>query len=116
MLSLFQIPTGQEADADRGDNDTIDPEEPQVIRVDKGGAKAWTTQFLARIRQAPTLAAVEQWAEENQTNLNRLVQLAPEQRKIVDAALDRRRSELTPNAKSLPPLVGARASQPKGER
>ena len=116
LLSLFQIPTGEEADADRGDNDTIDPEEPQVIKVDNGGAKAWTTQFLARIRQAPTLAAVEQWAEENQANLDRLAQVAPEQWKITGAALDRRRSELTPNSKSLPPLVGTRANPPKGER
>jgi hypothetical protein len=79
------------------------------VRVDKGGAKGWTTQFLARIRQAPTLAAIDQWVEENQTNLDRLAQVAPEQRKTAEAALLRRRTELTPKSKSLPPLVGERS-------
>jgi hypothetical protein len=77
--------------------------------VDKGGAKAWATQFLTRIRQASTLAAIDRWTEENRNNLDRLGTAAPDQRKLVDDALHRRRVELTPAARSLPPLVGKRA-------
>jgi hypothetical protein len=108
LLSLFQIPTGEEADADRGDNDSTDPEAPKLIRTNKGSAKAWTTKFLVRIRQAPTLAMLDRCIEENQLHLNRLAAVAPDQKKIADDATARRRSELTPTAKSLPPLVKAR--------
>jgi ERF superfamily len=116
LLSLFQIPTGEEPDADQDADDTAHPEEPQVVRVDKGGAKAWTTQFLARIRQAPTLAAVDQWVQENQISLDRLAQVAPEQHKVAEAALLRRRSELMPKSKTLPPLVGQRVGPLKSAR
>lgn len=115
LLSLFQIPTGEEADADRGDDSRADPETPKVIRTNNGSAKAWTTKFLARIRQAPTLAALDQWIEENQPHLDRLAAVAPDQKKIADNATARRRSELTPAAKSLPPLVKARTDPLKAQ-
>jgi ERF superfamily protein len=108
LLSLFQIPTGEEADADHGDNDGADPEASQITPANKGTAKAWTSKFLARIRQAPTLAMLDRWIEENQLHLDRLATAAPDQRKIADDAAARRRTELTPSAKSLPPLVKAR--------
>jgi hypothetical protein len=110
LLSLFQIPTGEEADADRDESAVTEADAPQSIHVNKGGAKAWTTQFLARVRQAPTLAAVDQWVEENRPSLERLGTAAPEQRKLVDDALSRRRTELTPPSKALPPLVDKRSN------
>jgi hypothetical protein len=113
LLSLFQIPTGDEADADHGDDDGADPKTPKVIRTNNGSAKAWTTKFLARIRQAPTLAVLDRCIEENQPQLDRLMAVAPDQRKIAEDAAARRRSELTPTAKSLPPLVKARTDPPK---
>ena len=116
LLSLFQIPTGDDADADRGDNEFVEPDRPQPIRVDKGGAKAWATQFLGRIRQASTLAAIDQWVEENRSNLDRLGTAAPDQRKLLDEALLRRRAELTPAPRSLPPLVGKRADAPRATK
>jgi hypothetical protein len=108
LLSLFQIPTGEEPESDQGDNDAPRTEQPQPIRVNKGGAKAWTTQFLTRIRQAPSLAAIDQWVGQNRSNLDRLAAVAPEQARIANDAVSRRRTELTPNSKSLPPLVGSR--------
>jgi hypothetical protein len=108
LLSLFQIPTGDEVDADRGEEDGADLESPKVVRTNKGSAKSWTTKFLARIRQAPSLAGLDQCIEENHPHLNRLAAVAPDQKKIAEDAIARRRSELTPAVKSLPPLVKAR--------
>jgi hypothetical protein len=115
LLSLFQIPTGEEADADRCDDDRAEPKYPKVIQTNNGSAKAWTTKFLARIRQAQTLAVLDQWIEDNQPHLDRLAGVAPDQKRIADDATARRRSELTPAAKSLPPLVKARTDPLKAQ-
>ena len=107
LLSLFQIPTSDEEDADQTSNDAVDPAPPNDQHRD---AKAWTTKFLARIRQAPTLVALDRFVEENRSTLDRLGTVSSEQRKIADGAIARRREELAPATKSLPPLVKQRTA------
>jgi ERF superfamily protein len=111
LLSLFQIPTGDEADADRGDDVAGEPEKPKAVRAETG-AKEWATSFLALVRQAPTAPALDQLLARNQNKLVRLTTVAPGQRQTVDDAVNRRRAELTPSPKSLPPLVRERTSRP----
>jgi hypothetical protein len=102
LLSLFQIPTSEDDDADRGGSDASEPER---TRPTGNEAKTWTTKFLARVRQAPTLAALDRCVETDRSLLDRLADVAPEQHKIADSAIARRRTELSPLTRPLPPTV-----------
>jgi hypothetical protein len=110
LLSLFQIPTGDEADADRGDDIVRGPEKAQTPRPEKG-ANEWATSFLAQVRQTPTAPAIDQLLARNKNKLDRLATVAPGQRKIVDDAVTRRRAEVTSGPKALPPLVRERTAR-----
>lgn len=102
LLSLFQIPTSEDEDADREDNRTPEPDRKQPAGNE---AKSWTTKFLSRVRQAATLAALDRCVDADQVLLDRLAEVAPDQHKIADGAIARRRAELSPPARPLPPIV-----------
>jgi hypothetical protein len=108
LLSLFQIPTGDEADPDQDGT-----ARPVRRPTDKPAAdvKAWVTKFLAGTRQLTTIRALDQFLEDRRPQLERLATVSPDQKRVVDDAIERRRSELTPATRALPPLVPQRNSR-----
>jgi len=112
LLALFQIPTTTEDDADGAPNAPA----PRASsgpskRDDAKAANAWTTRFLAGVRQCPTASDLDRYVRENEQRLERVAVVAPERRAAADNAIARRRSELTASPRTLPPLIGARAQR-----
>jgi hypothetical protein len=105
LLSLFQIPTGDDADPDQDGPSLVSVTPPERPR---GDVKRWVTRFLASVRQRNTLEALNQLLDDRQPLLDRLTAVAPTQRQLIDAAITRRRAELTPPTRALPPLVPRR--------
>jgi hypothetical protein len=101
LLSLFQIPTGDEEDADRGGREAARTDDTKPSK----DAKNWTTKFLARVRQLRSADAIAAYVKDNDALLERLADVAPEQAAIVEEAVNRRQRELNPPSKALPPLV-----------
>lgn len=102
LLSLFQIPTGDEEDADRdGDQAAMRQEESNSSRE----AKDWTTIFLARVRQLTSAKAINSFVAKNEAALKRLNDVAPDQAAILEGAVNRRLRELNTAPRELPPLV-----------
>jgi ERF superfamily len=110
LLSLFQIPTADvAADADR----TAAQDAPEKKREPE--VKAWVTRFLAGMRQLPTIAALDQYIKAHEAALKRLLNVAADDRKLIAAAIERRRSELAVvSPKPLPPLVQHRPEEAAG--
>lgn len=95
LLSLFQIPTTDEEDADRGDNDAgytpkpkAKPAAPPLKTITKqtpreiprpAGIKAvdWGREYVEQIKLADTLELVDAWSAANEVPLKDLSQLAP---------------------------------------
>jgi hypothetical protein len=107
LLSLFQVPTGDETDPDQDGTAGPVRRHPNKSAAD---VKAWVTKVLAGIRQLTTIRALDQFLEDRRPQLERLAIVSPDQRRVVDAAIERRRSELTSPTRALPPLVAQRNS------
>jgi hypothetical protein len=113
LLSLFQIPTGEEDDADHGDNDAprsrgkvAKDAGPHCITVKGSGTKGWTHEFLAAIRKADTLKLIDEWVQANQWNLDNLERADPGNHRAATEAVARRLKELRQDErKPLPPVV-----------
>jgi hypothetical protein len=102
LLSLFQIPTGDEIDADHhGDEASHSDLSLNVSSEIKG----WVTAFLTRVRRLSTADAVCAYEEECEAALKRLQVVAPDQADRVRNAVRRRRAELAAPSRALPPLV-----------
>ena len=114
LLSLFQIPTTDEDDADRGDNDgyrasapKTKPAPPPKKEITKrtpheiprpAGIKAvdWGRELVEQFKLCETLDEVEAWHHANVTPLSELKEKAPG---IYDRVMDvetTRRNELAP--------------------
>ncbi len=109
LLSLFQIPTTEAEDADR-----VSPRKassPAVDTVEERKIKGWMTQFLSGLRRTTNEQALEQWIAKNHVGLDKLTEIAPDQSKVATDAITRRRNELAPTRKSLPPIVRSSQSQ-----
>ncbi len=113
LLALFQIPTGDDDDADKGGNDgpqraapksrVPSPPPPPSAPAEPHAFKAattvdWAGRMLDYIAAAKTSDEVVQWDELNRANLKVLATKDPARLKTVMAAMKARREELTPKA------------------
>ncbi len=108
LLALFQIPTGDDDDADKGSNDgpqraapksrvPSPPPAPAAPHSFKAATTAdWAGRMLDYIAAAKTAAEVAQWDELNRDNLQLLAKKDPARLKTVMKAMKARREELTP--------------------
>lgn len=109
LLSLFQIPTSEIDDADREASSRPTRQNRKEDDDTAARAKAWLTQFLAGIRRATNEDNLNQWMGDRQTALDRLAEVSPDKHSIAVSALARRRAELKPSIKNLPPTISRRA-------
>lgn len=63
LLSLFQIPTGEEDDSDKGDNDRRESA-PRKTTLSKKDGRGVYEKMQAEIDKAPSLDALRTWGEE----------------------------------------------------
>lgn len=112
LLALFQIPTGEDDDADQGGNDAPPPKQSRVPSPPQEPTQAgrymephafkaattadWAGKMLDYIAAAKTAAEVIQWDEFNRDNLQLLAKKDPARLKTVMAAMKDRKTELTP--------------------
>ncbi len=110
LLALFQIPTGDDDDADKGGNDGPQRVAPKsrvpsppppptdwTPHAFKAGTTAeWSSLMLSFIAEAKTADEVAQWDEANRDNLQLLAKKDPARLKTVMKAMKARREELTP--------------------
>ncbi len=112
LLALFQIPTGDDDDEDKGGNDAppqrtapksrvpspppapAAPAEPHAFSA--ASTSDWAGKMLDYIAAAKTADEIVLWDEMNRNNLQRLAQKDPARLKTVMAAMKARREELTP--------------------
>jgi hypothetical protein len=113
LLALFQIPTGDDDDADKGGNDAPPqrtapksrvpspppppsaPAEPHAFSA--ASTSDWAGKMLDYIAAAKTAAEVLQWDAVNRDNLKLLAKKDPARLKTVMKAMKERREELTPD-------------------
>jgi ERF superfamily len=101
LLGLFQIPTGDEADADKGDNETRH-EVQQTTRIDfttphriiGGKPVQWAANFTAAVRHATTSAMIDEWVKLNKEPIGLLANHYPTQHAEVKAVVTAMRKAL----------------------
>jgi hypothetical protein len=105
LLGLFQIPTGDEDDADRGDNDRGSPRRapvpspsgyvaPHALPTQGEQVHTWTPKFLALIAKAESEAELTEWEKSNGAALDLVYGKQPGLYESVLKAFDKRRAEL----------------------
>lgn len=113
LLALFQIPTGDEDDADRGEASTHPPASaprrapspvpsptgkvgPHAVSTDGEKVQTWAPKFMAYLVKAETLDELTTWETLNDGALNMVYEKAPLLYDTVLKAFETRRAALTP--------------------
>jgi hypothetical protein len=131
-LKMFKVRIGDEkldSDADDGTGKvsaTAEPEaaeEPHLVTVSKGGAKAWAQKYMGAIRRARSADELMDWMVQNTDQLKKLETADDALSKKVSEATKLRFGELppvdeaakpaAPEGKPLPPRVDQKAAQQK---
>lgn len=120
LLALFQIPTGDEDDADAGRNDGAPQRQsapprrapvpsptghiaPYAIPTNGEKAQTWAPKFLAVIPHAESEGELAEWDKLNDLALNIVNEKAPQLYQDIVKAVEKRRAELAPKAPDATP-------------
>lgn len=102
LLSLFQVPTGDDIDdADEGPPQQQQriPSPPYKITMPQGtGADQWAGAYIKAIERAKTIEELTAWENANNAYLQRLSDSYPSVYEMVCSAVERRIEQLTPRA------------------